>query len=245
MDEKKNNFEFSERIYSILEEHGFGYSDLEVNGNRENEFSFDIYQSTPLGEDWHETFVFDILKDDLGNTKALDDAFIKEVGERFLNFDVDEEAEIWVDLRGSNGVPNSISALVDDARWKENTLKELSEAFGSEDTYSLYTYSGKDETWERKLVCKAGSLGEIFTKANTIHLDSARAKGAIWGLSIEREENEFFNLLALPTHPVRGQNTIILRKIIDYDFVTYNENIMLDDFAEEYCKKHEAQHSWK
>ena len=40
-------------------------------------------------------------------------------------FDVDEEAEKWIDHRGKNGVPSSIKVLVEDQKWKENKLEDL------------------------------------------------------------------------------------------------------------------------
>ncbi|WP_147359866.1 hypothetical protein [Agathobacter rectalis] len=42
-----------------------------------------------------------------------------------LNFDVDEEVEIWIPNRGKGGCPDSIMDLVHDAEWKQKTLEKL------------------------------------------------------------------------------------------------------------------------
>ena len=38
---------------------------------------------------------------------------------------IDEEVEIWIDIRGTRGVPSSIKSLLEDAEWKLEKLKEL------------------------------------------------------------------------------------------------------------------------
>ena len=68
---------------------------------------------TPEGEDWVEEFYFDGTIQDLA----------KQVQLRVENFDVDEEAMLWIPHRGADGISNSICALVDDAEWKLQSLK--------------------------------------------------------------------------------------------------------------------------
>ena len=75
-------------------------------------------QGTPAGEDWWETIWFDGTNED----------FINNIKRRYNTFDVDEEAEMWVNMRGTNGVPNSIKILLEDAEWKEGMLLKLSDA---------------------------------------------------------------------------------------------------------------------
>lgn len=77
----------------------------------------DVYisQYTPYGEDWNEVIVYD----------GTDEDFIKGLKERLEGFDVDEEVEVWVDLRGKNGVPSKISELLKDAEWKKEQLENL------------------------------------------------------------------------------------------------------------------------
>ena len=70
---------------------------------------------TPAGEDWNETFWH----------YGDDERLAHEIYERWNTFDVDEEAERWIDNRGKNGVPSSIKVLVEDQEWKEKKLEDL------------------------------------------------------------------------------------------------------------------------
>lgn len=80
----------------------------------EDKKCIDLGQYTPLGEDWFESFDWSSAS-----------KFIASLEERINNFDIDEEASIWIDLRGKNGVPDSIKGLVEDAEWKLGKLKDL------------------------------------------------------------------------------------------------------------------------
>lgn len=102
------------KVIEIVENNGFSIHEVEKQGN---DFYVEINQGTPLGEDWWEIIWFD----------GTDKGFIEAVRERYTNFDVDEETEIWIENRGKNGVPSSIKALVEDAEWKESTLDELAD----------------------------------------------------------------------------------------------------------------------
>lgn len=104
----------NDKIIEIAENNGFIIHEVEKQGN---DFYVEINQGTPLGEDWWETIWFD----------GTDEGFIKAVRERYNNFDVDEETEIWIESRGKNGVPSSIKALVEDAEWKESMLDKLAD----------------------------------------------------------------------------------------------------------------------
>ena len=50
---------------------------------------------------------------------------IKQFNEYAENFDIDDHAEMYIPMRGQNGVPDSISDLVEDAKWIKNTLMEV------------------------------------------------------------------------------------------------------------------------
>lgn len=104
----------NDKVIEIVENNGFSIHEVEKQGN---DFYVEINQGTPLGEDWWETIWFD----------GTDKGFIESVRERYNNFDVDEETEIWIENRGKRGVPSSIKALVEDAEWKESTLGELAD----------------------------------------------------------------------------------------------------------------------
>lgn len=104
----------NDKIIKIVEDNDFTIHKVE---KQDNGFYVEINQGTPLGEDWWETIWFD----------GTDEGFIEAVRNRYNNFDVDEETEIWIEGRGKNGVPSSIKALVEDAEWKESALGELAD----------------------------------------------------------------------------------------------------------------------
>lgn len=68
---------------------------------------------TPAGEDFSFTV-----------SKANEEQALRNYAE---NFDVSEHVELWVDKRGTNGVPVSIRELVEDAEWIRDRLLELAE----------------------------------------------------------------------------------------------------------------------
>lgn len=102
-----------DKLISKMEELGwevqepFTYSD----GTMGIEFG----QYTPCGEDWYESM-------EIGDNI---DYFISRLQDRVNYWDSDEEAEIWIDMRGQRGVPTSIRALLDDADWKLEQLTNL------------------------------------------------------------------------------------------------------------------------
>lgn len=101
------------KIQDILEKNEFNFD--EKISEQDNGKYIEINQSTPEGEDWWETIWFD----------GTYEGFTNAVEERVLNFDVDEEVEIWISSRGKGGCPNSIMDLVHDAEWKQKTLEKL------------------------------------------------------------------------------------------------------------------------
>ena len=97
----------SERIIEVLERNEFNVGEVT---KQDNEFYVEYGQSTPEGEDWWETLWFD----------GTEEGFIKAFTERSNSFNVDEEAEVWIEARGRvRGVPDSIRDLIDDAEWKK------------------------------------------------------------------------------------------------------------------------------
>lgn len=106
------------KVQTVLEKHGFVHrNDWEVD-KQDNGCFVELNQDTPAGEDWWVTIWFD------GTTNG----FIQAVRDYFIGFDPDEEAEIFIECRGKNGVPSSISVIIHDQEWKEKTLEELSDA---------------------------------------------------------------------------------------------------------------------
>lgn len=102
----------NEKIIEAIENNGFG---CHAVMEHDNKFYIELYQYTPAGEDWNVIIWFD----------GSDNGFINSFRKYTEDFDVDEEAEIWIESRGERGVPSSIRVLVDDAEWKEERLQTL------------------------------------------------------------------------------------------------------------------------
>lgn len=107
-------FKLHKDILKVIEDFQFG---IVENESQDNENYITLERFTPAGEDWCPTIWFD----------GTNDGFVESVRKLYDDFDVDEEAEIWIDRRGEDGIPSSIRVLVNDAEWKENTLGELTE----------------------------------------------------------------------------------------------------------------------
>lgn len=106
-------FELHEEIVKTIEKIGFKIIEKD---EQDGESYITLERFTPAGEDWCTTVWFDGNED-----------FIEEVRLIYEDFDVDEEAELWIEGRGKNGVPSSIRVLLNDAEWKEDALGELAE----------------------------------------------------------------------------------------------------------------------
>lgn len=102
----------NDEIIEIVENNDFYISEIT---KQHDSYYVDINQYTPCGEDWWETIGFD----------GTDKGFIEAIEERYKYFDVNEEAEIWIESRGTRGVPDSIKDLIEDAEWKKSMLKKL------------------------------------------------------------------------------------------------------------------------
>lgn len=101
----------AKRFQMIAENCGFNVEEPQQQGDK---WYIDLQQYTPAGEDWNISVWF---KDKDGIQEAVENLYD--------GFDVDDEAELWIDQRGKNGVPNSISEIVEDQEWKLEKLGEL------------------------------------------------------------------------------------------------------------------------
>lgn len=114
----------NEKIIEAIENNGFCCSAVM---EYDNKFSIELYQYTTAGEDWNVIIWFD----------GSDNGFINSFRKYAEDFDVDEEAEVFIELRGEYGVPSSISLLVKDAEWKKEKLglllKDLEDLDENED----------------------------------------------------------------------------------------------------------------
>ena len=102
----------SKKTIDILENNGFTVGEVT---EQQGQYYIEMGQHTPAGEDWWETIWFD----------GTDDGLFKAIEDRWDSFNADDEAAIWIEGRGKNGVPNSIRILLDDAEWKERKLEAI------------------------------------------------------------------------------------------------------------------------
>lgn len=109
--------QLQKKLAQVLEANGWSFDQPQKQGK---DYYLEINHETPAGEDWWETIWYD------GTIEGFDIS----VYNRFMEFDVDEDVEMWVERRGKNGVPNSIRTLVENAEYKEEALKKLSDALG-------------------------------------------------------------------------------------------------------------------
>lgn len=105
-----------EQIEKICDDQGFWVNkDDNMFGNGKP--GWEIGQMSSCGEDWFETLEADDV-----------DTLIASLERRIDNWDSEEEAMPYIEMRGRNGVPSSIRDLLDDADWKEEQLKDLLDA---------------------------------------------------------------------------------------------------------------------
>lgn len=100
----------SNTMYDIIKDMGFDAFSTCVSS-----IKMHLRRSTPWGEHWNIIIPFD------GSDRGL----MKEVYERSLSFNIDDEIDLLLPDRGKNGVPYSFENLLSDAKWKKVILEEL------------------------------------------------------------------------------------------------------------------------
>lgn len=108
-----------QKITEIAEILGWGV-DFSEPQNGKTDVNFAKY--TSYGQDFN--FSVELEDDDM-------EAFIDNIHEYYENFDVDEEAYIWIgsDGHGKNGAPYHIADIVKDMEEAEVMMADLYEAF--------------------------------------------------------------------------------------------------------------------
>lgn len=78
-----------------------------------------------LVEFWTDTAGQDIpVEFDFDGTK---EDFVNKFTEHANNYNVDDEVKIYVDIRGKNGVPDTVRELLDDCQEAKDTLMEIAD----------------------------------------------------------------------------------------------------------------------
>lgn len=108
--------ELSERIVEVLEAHDISLCG-EITERTYNNDGYDVELETysPEGEDVIISLIYDGTEED----------FIKQFESYAEDFDAEEHAEIYINMRGKNGVPESIKNLLEDAEWQKEMLLEV------------------------------------------------------------------------------------------------------------------------
>lgn len=103
------------KVMDVLEACGWRLNGIE---KQDGEYWAEIENWSPAGEDLPETIWYD------GTGKG----FVEAVREWASDYDADEHAEMWIEFRGTRGVPNSIRSLVNDADAIGGMFDDLAEA---------------------------------------------------------------------------------------------------------------------
>lgn len=152
----------SERIIEILETHEISLCG-EIFERTYNNDGYDVELETysPEGEDVIISLIYDGTEKD----------FIRQFESYAKDFDAEEHAEMWINSRGTNGVPDSIKDLLKDAEWIKYTLMEIAEELNNidneeEDAEKLKTYkctisiTDGEQTEEQDFYVEAKSFEE-------------------------------------------------------------------------------------
>lgn len=103
-----------EEIYDVLDDMNVKYNTNYCGS--ETEAIIEFWTDT-AGQDIPTEFGYDGTPED----------FVKQFTERAEMYDVDEEVEIYVGMRGKNGVPNTVRELLDDCQEAKDTLTEIAD----------------------------------------------------------------------------------------------------------------------
>lgn len=102
------------RIEKVLDDMGIKYKYEKVEGG-DNWYGLVEFWTDTAGQDVPTEFDFDGTAED----------FVKEFTERAESYDVDEEVEVYIDMRGRNGVPETVRELLDDCQEAKDTLMKI------------------------------------------------------------------------------------------------------------------------
>lgn len=106
--------ELNKKIIEVLESNDIkAYDVCEQDG----QFYIELEHYTPAGEDF--IFLIWFIDGDKG--------FIKAFNDYYESFDIDEEASIFIENRGNNGIPSSVRTILEDQEYKDKFLEKVSD----------------------------------------------------------------------------------------------------------------------
>ncbi len=119
--------ELSNRIVELLEEYDFSLcGEIIERYNDKGNYDVELETYSPEGENVIVSLTYD----------GTEESFICAFVDYTNDFDAEEHAEMWIESRGKNGVPNSIKDLLEDAEWIKNTLMKIAEELNNLDEES-------------------------------------------------------------------------------------------------------------
>lgn len=117
--EKEDEYEIPDEVTWDTIEDYFAEVWSGVKFNIESKEADIEFWTDTAGQDIYQSIEYD------GTLKDFLDKFI----DCFEGYDVDEEVELYVNMRGQNGVPDSVRKLMDDCQEAKDTLMEMAETF--------------------------------------------------------------------------------------------------------------------
>ena len=148
--------ELLKRIEELLEKHDFSVCG-EITERTYNNDGYDVELETysPEGEDVIISLIYDGTEED----------FIRQFRSYAEGFDAEEHAEMWIESRGKNGVPDSIKDLLEDAEWIKSTLEEVTNDLENIDNEEEDTEGINREELAEKFI---NAIKEITSKPDNL-----------------------------------------------------------------------------
>ncbi len=228
-------------IEAFLENHGFN-----VEISDDDNSCVEIQQYTPTGGDWGE--IITIAED------ATVKDFMKEIEDLYEGYNVKEEVKMYLNA-DLDGTPDA-DDLVEDIKWRENVLKEMTEDTSLDGIYrmSAHTVSLADTLPSRSFTLDESSLEagtkngksyveylvEVWTgdETNRDFYDDVYERGEMWRVMDERCEtfeelkaNEGYEDSTMDVYVrVYEDHSAVLSAVLkDNDGAEYTRDMLLDE----------------
>ena len=188
--------ELSKRIVEVLETHDISLCG-EISERTYNNDGYDVELETysPEGEDVIISLIYDGTEED----------FIRQFERYAEDFDADEHAETYINMRGQNGVPESIKDLLEDAEWQKEMLLEVAKDLNSLDDEESETdgYMNREQFYQYILdnFSISGEAGRLIN--NILHFVEENYT----------EENEQYRVLCDLLDGTIGLSDMEIRKV--------------------------------
>ncbi len=144
--------ELSKRIEELLEEYDFSLcGEIIERYNDKGNYDVELETYSPKGENIIVPLTYD----------GTEESFIHEFVDYANDFDAEEHAEMWIESRGKNGVPESIKNLLEDAEWIKNTLMKIAEELNNLDENSEELNSMNKEQFYNYILENFNISGEV------------------------------------------------------------------------------------